>query len=1682
MSLIKGKHSKKYTQIALFIFAIVITVTFIQFRTLAAINVKGEKVYTYNTKAVVRLDNADIKDKAYIVVPDEANTGKFKKLKSESYPVQSDENGQYITVNLPAKTSPDDNKMLEKNGDKYDMKLAFNLVGDNNIASSEVKTVTVIMDTIAPKAESVNIVSSNSDTTLAKKGDIIKLTFTTNEATQKPTVKILGQAAKVNTVGERGTSWSAEYTIVESVITDGKVDFSINFTDLAGNAIASDVTAVTDKSNVTCDCTAPKTQNIKISSDNLRTYVRNGDKITATFNTSEAVKEVTVKILGQPATVTETGSEKGTSWKAEYTIKDDKNSIPERKVEVSINLKDLAGNEVSTTKEDTNVTYNYAPTAKIVNIVSNNSNKAYAKNGDKITITFKTSEPVELPKVTILGKNITAIDTESKPGIPAGADPKTKPGIAAVIGNATSWIAEYNINASENALLEGKVDFSINFKDKVGNEVTSVITSTTDDSKVTYDRKAPKASNVSITSDDNLKNYVKNGQKIFVSFTTDETTKTPNATIFGCTAKVTGDGQNWTAEYLIPVNESKLTEILAHFKIGFADLSGNDAVDVTKVNDSSSVKYDRVAPVVSIVKLASNNKNIEQAKNGDKITAEFTTSESIQKPNVTILGKEADISGSGTSWKAEYIIDGKESTIPEGNVKFKITFKDLANNDLVLAVIKTTDKSSVYYDRTVPLASTVSMVSNNSNNMFAKNGDKVIATFVTSKDQQKPTVKIQGQDALVKDVAEKENTWTAEYTIPPNESLLGEGNLSLSITLLDIANNEAIIDKVTDSSKVTYDRTKAVASTVKIASSNKNTIYAKNADKLTIAFNTSEKVQMPIVTILGKTPSITEGEIKDGTSWIAEYQIKADEKTIKEGKVDFSIKFKDLAGNDVKSVLTDTTDKHVITYDRTAAKATSVKLVSTNSNPKYAKNGDKVTANFTTSEVVQSPKVEIQGKGVSAKGDGKNWTAEYTIAANENTLAEGNIGFSMLFKDLANNEITTAVTATNDNSSVNYDRTVPIASKISVEKVKGTSYAQIVKNGDEFKVKFTLADTNSGINLESVKCQVGKTQFTAPITKGTPQNGEYEAVFTVDSNTLIGIKDYGSFNYVVNFKDVAGNYGLNIGADTGISNDNIAPEIRYFINGVDTSASELKPYHQKNKLMIQVKEHNFDEAQTILENSKIQQTKWVNKGNDIWQMDITVPDGDNYKLKFNVTDKAGNLSSNDLTRERPFNIDTTVPQIKYMFNGTNTDTVSRYYKEMQQVVLQITEHNFDAASTPVTGNGITKTSWKNKGNDIWEMPLNLGEANDYTLNVSTTDKAENKFDKKLGIFTIDITKPALEIQNIMSGFFNGTLSPKVVYSDKNLNKEEVSINFNGKKIGLGKAVGGGFENTVNIKEDGTYDLVASVPDLAGNPSTAEIQFVLDNTAPNIGSTTINLKNPMAYKGGWIIQKELQISDTNGYEIVTCTLNGVDWDISKPVTNEGKNVLYLEAKDKSGNMSKLSYQFFIDNTPPKLAFKDVVSGKIIDNSGEIPVFTSKMNLRIALDKMEIGNEKPDYFTSILLKDKDGNVITDILHKVDKKTENKLSVYYLPLSKFQTYTLAVKAKDQVGNDLNKTYTFTIKDKSIITKIVKKIVDDKPVLYNTAAFVATVIVIVLIGLGIMRINKKKKAEVEAKEEAEE
>jgi hypothetical protein len=132
------------------------------------------------------------------------------------------------------------------------------------------------------------------------------------------------------------------------------------------------------------------------------------------------------------------------------------------------------------------------PTLSTVTIESDNSNTAFAKVGDTITLTIVSSEDLQTPVVTILWEDATII---------TWVDDKNWTATYEIVWTETNWTAT----------------FTINFTDIAWNIGTQV-TTTTDSSEVTVDTTSPF-----MESAERLSNTV---LKVFLSEDADDATLT----------------------------------------------------------------------------------------------------------------------------------------------------------------------------------------------------------------------------------------------------------------------------------------------------------------------------------------------------------------------------------------------------------------------------------------------------------------------------------------------------------------------------------------------------------------------------------------------------------------------------------------------------------------------------------------------------------------------------------------------------------------------------------------------------------------------------------------------------------------------------------------------------------------------------------------------------------------------------------------------------------------------------------------------------------------------------------------------------------------------------------------------------------------------------------------------------
>lgn len=630
--------------------------------------------------------------------------------------------------------------------------------------SSASNTASVVYDSVVPTLSLVHLVSNNSSPTVAKTADSLYLTFTASEPLQTPVITIAGQTATVSNVG--GNNWVGS-TPASITTPQGNVAFSVTFRDIAGNT-GTVVTTTGDGSAVTVDRTPPTLSSVHLASSNpSNIWAKTNNLITLTFTSSESIQVSSVILAGQVASVSNPG---GNNWTASTTVG---LGTVQGNVAFSVAFSDRAGNlgtTVTSTSDASAVTVDRTPPVyTFVHVASSNTAGTLAKAGDVITFNFTTSEPLQTPVATIAGQ----------PAIVSNSD-----------GN--NWTA--SITVSDTAL-QGAAVLNLPITDLAGN-VGALATSSTDGTTVTVDRTAPTLSFLHLSSSNSRSTAAKLNDTITLTFTTSESVQTPGVTLAGQAATVTnGGGNNWTATL---VTTAGTPEGLVTIRASATDLAGNASSPVTSVSDSSSVTVDRTPPVFNFIHVSSSNTEGTLAKVGDVITLNFTTSEPVKTPVVTVADQPATVSNiSGNNWTATITVT---SATTQSIAAISLPITDLAGN-VGTSATTTTDASGVSVDLTPPFLLTVHLTSSNSNPLYARLGDTLTLAFTASETLQTPVVTLAGQPAALTSIGG--NNWIATRVLTAGAP---QGTAAMSVAYSDTAGNTApVASATTDASAVTID-------------------------------------------------------------------------------------------------------------------------------------------------------------------------------------------------------------------------------------------------------------------------------------------------------------------------------------------------------------------------------------------------------------------------------------------------------------------------------------------------------------------------------------------------------------------------------------------------------------------------------------------------------------------------------------------------------------------------------------------------------------------------------------------------------------------------------------------------------------------------------------------------------------
>lgn len=626
-------------------------------------------------------------------------------------------------------------------------------------------------------------------------------------------------------------------------------------------------------------------------------------------------------------------------------------------------------------------------------------------------------------------------------------------------------------------------------------------------------------------------------------------------------------------------------------------------------------------------------------------------------------------------------------------------------------------------------------------------------------------------------------------------------------------------------------------------------------------------------------------------------------------------------------------------------------------------------------------KVQQNGKSFNIGEPGP--TSKTSAAKNYTFSEEGSYVINLETKDKAGN-------------SKKHDQIVFIIDKtnpgVDIDGVENNSFNPTGKNVmisvDE--LNFNTNNVDISATKDGADFNIGKWENSGKLSK-LGYNFNQDGLYTI----------------LATAKDKAGNGPVS--KKMTFTVDKVKPSIE--ITGVENNAY----YNVDKPVNATIKDVNLDINKiTVTRNGATYNAGGFSVNGDLASFRHNFSGEGEYNIVVEATDEAGN----SFNKTMKFTIDKTKPVITPKFKGQN-----RVIKNGEYINEVFTpEFALDEAEDM-----IVSATLNNGGNLGKNIPVATREMS-YTYKVLARDKAGNESTIEIS-FTLDTTKPMLNISGVLDGFFNKDIAPKVTYSDVHLDQSKTSVTLNGKP----------FENGTKLEYEQDYILKAVVTDLAKNVSSRTIVFTIDKTSP-----VIKFKEPISNKYfNTDLLPQLLIEDMSSYDIIAMMLDGKPYEAGDPIKEEGKHVMFFEVKDKAGNIQQLSVEFIIDKTAPKVVYEGVKNKE---------KYYDPVDISIRLDNPN------DKLKSVMINGElfEGDVVEENGYKVIKTT----------LAEIKPYEIAVTANDEAGNEKTTVISFEIVEKGALVKFY----ENKPLLGGTIAGLVG-----LVGAAATVLIRRRKLKVE-------
>ena len=823
---------------------------------------------------------------------------------------------------------------------------AFDLAGNSlTVNQTNLNSSNLTIDKNVPSVTNLTLYSNNSNSSLARAGDLINITLEVSEHIYNATLQILNTT--INMTELNNTAY-ANITVTQNS-TNGLVELNITAYDSAGNQF--NVTQITASANVIIDTVDPKSSNLTIYSNNSRTdYAMAGHLLNITITADETLKNANITILNSTYVM----SVNGTVANASVNVYE---NSTEGEVLFNITAFDLAGNNLTVTQTNltsSNLTIDHTdPTLSNLTIYSNNHNTSLATLGNTLNITITANENLSGAEITLLNSTYAM--------------------------NITGQIANASVIVNENHT-DGQVKFNITAFDLAGNSLT-VNQTNLNSSNLTIDKNVPSVTNLTLYSNNSNSSLARAGDLINITLEVSEHIYNATLQILNTTINMTE--LNNTAYANITVTQNS-TNGLVELNITAYDSAGNQ-FNVTQITASANVIIDTVDPKSSNLTIYSNNSRTDYAMAGHLLNITITADETLKNANITILNSTYVMSVNGTVANASVNVY-ENST--EGEVLFNITVFDLAGNNLTVTQTNLTS-SNLTIDHTDPTLSNLTIYSNNHNTSLATLGNTLNITITANENLSGAEITLLNSTYAMNITGQIAN---ASVIVNENHT---DGQVKFNITAFDLAGNSLTVNQTNlNSSNLTIDKNVPSVTNLTLYSNNLNSSLARAGDLINITLEVSENIYNATLQILNTTINMTE---LNNTAYA---NITVTQNSTN-GLVELNITAYDSAGNQFN--VTQITASANVIIDTVDPKSSNLTIYSNNSRTDYAMAGHLLNITITADETLKNANITILNSTYVMSVNGTVANASVNVYENS---TEGEVLFNITAFDLAGNNLT----------------------------------------------------------------------------------------------------------------------------------------------------------------------------------------------------------------------------------------------------------------------------------------------------------------------------------------------------------------------------------------------------------------------------------------------------------------------------------------------------------------------------------------------------------------------------------------------------------------------------------------------------------------------------------------------------